>query len=108
MQHFAKMHLPFGLLSRVRNLKILNGDSSSFSLKDECPQINEWASIATLFNYITPVHKDKYTFLSCLTVSYMKKGTKEIEKKLDYDMPIAVYFCFPEIDTAVALYPGEA
>jgi hypothetical protein len=96
MQYFAMMHLPFGLLSTVREIKLSNSSSTAFSLHDKSPHNNAWFSIATSSIYISPVHKDEDAFLSCIAVSYVKMGTENVKNKYVFDMPIVVYFCCSE------------
>jgi hypothetical protein len=104
MKHLAKMYLPFGLMSSLREMKLLTKDNHSFS--GEHSYDNVWASVATSFNYISPAHVDKDAFFSCLTVSYVPKGHSG---KYNYakDLPIAVYFVFPEYNQAIGMRPGD-
>ena len=68
---FGKMWLPFGLMSTVRHMKSYVGDKTSIHRSDDNPESNVWASIATSFNYVSPSHQDKDSFLSCLMVSFI-------------------------------------
>jgi hypothetical protein len=108
VQQFAKMWLPYGLLSTLKKIKETVKFNESFSKKSS--KVNDnliWASIATSCNYISPSHVDNDAFLSCLTVSCVKKGTEYKKQKIDLNMPVAVFFCFPESNIAVALRPGD-
>jgi hypothetical protein len=108
VQQFAQMWLPYGLLATLKIIKEAVQFKESFLKESLNHNYNFiWASIATSCNYVSPSHIDHDAFLSCLTVSCVKKGTEYQKQKIELNMAVAVYFCFPEQNVAVALRPGD-
>jgi hypothetical protein len=115
MEHFAKMWLPFGLLTILKDIKNMCNDNTTFDGEESCKQHGDvWASMACSYNYISPAHTDEDAFLGCMTVSYWKeeiKGKKEKkEKETHYykeNDAVALYLCFPRVGFCVALRPGD-
>jgi hypothetical protein len=108
VEHIAKMYLPFGVLSCLGIAKTLVGDNISLNTTDGSGENNGvWASIATSFNYVSPSHVDKDAFLSCLTVSYCDEKMKGKKQLYELNQLVAVYFCFPELNIAIGLRPGD-
>jgi hypothetical protein len=107
MDFFAKMWMPFGLLTILNELKKQSNDEKTL-LGDGVGKRTVWASCATSFNYISPAHIDQDSFLSIMTVSFVPKN-HPVENKYSYimDMPVAVYFCIPVRNLAIALRPGD-
>ena len=114
----AKMFLPFGLLSFLKKCKELcdsdenyistpkyNKDSVTNTTQSQYATI--WSSVATSCNYVSPSHVDDDCFICCLMVSYTSKIKKETNDHYQYNMPIALYFNFPNQGIAVGLRPGD-
>jgi hypothetical protein len=91
---FGKMWLPFGLMSTVRHMKNYVNDRTSIHQSDKDPASNVWASIATSFNYVSPSHQDKDSFLSCLMVSFIPHN-HPVNEVFQYteNMAPAVFLC---------------
>ncbi len=106
VQHFAAMFLPYGLLSTLQHVKEATGDQSTLNPGTKGPQ-DVWASLATSYNYVSPMHTDRDSFLSCLLVSHVSSNEGKCRQKIKLDSPVAVYFCFPGHGIAVALRPGD-
>jgi hypothetical protein len=61
-----------------------------------------YAALASSIDYYAPPHTDDDYFLSLHLVD-----TKTETGEYKFDMEIAHFFCFPELDYAVALRPGD-
>jgi hypothetical protein len=108
MEFFASAYLPFGLLSSLRHGRQVVGDRVDIHQSSRQHSQSVWSSIATSFNYVSPAHVDKDAFLSCLTVSYAPQPPDtSVKFRYKMDMPVAVYFCFPQYNVAVGLRPGD-
>ena len=108
VESFARMYLPFGILSTLHEMKLRCGDQTSIvQTAQQSKEESVWASIATSFNYVSPAHIDKDAFLSCLMVSYYPKDNETNKYKYKVKMEVALYFCIPEYRIAVALRPGD-
>lgn len=106
VEHLAKMFLPYGLLSSLMEIKERCNDTTT--LDETKPAFKSvWASIACTSNYISPSHTDEDAFLSGLIISHVPQDKGENAYKNDIDMEVAVHFCFPEQNVAVALRPGD-
>jgi hypothetical protein len=109
---FARSYLPPGLLSSLQAAKLSVGDTVTFDHQhksdDTVGSNSVWASMATSYNYISPAHRDRDAFLSCMFVS-MCAVDENRNGKYPYSlkMDVSSYFCFPELKTAVALRPGD-
>jgi hypothetical protein len=107
MDFFAKMWLPFGLLSTLNESKNVCNDSATL-LGNNLGKRGVWASIASSYNYVSPAHVDEDAFLSCLTVSFLPESRDRQKKhRYELEMEIALYFCLPEYSVCVALRPGD-
>jgi hypothetical protein len=107
MEHFAKMWLPFGLMSTLDETKKMCNDNACLLGKKQNTR-NVWASIASSYNYVSPAHVDEDAFLSCLTVSFLSESLdRKIKHHYKLEMEIALYFCLPKYGVCVALRPGD-
>jgi hypothetical protein len=107
MEFFAKMWLPFGLLSTLHESKNMCNDNATL-LGMNPSKRNVWASMASSFNYVSPAHVDKDAFLSCLTVSFISESVdRKIKSRYEQEMEVALYFCLPKYGVSVALRPGD-
>jgi hypothetical protein len=104
-EFFAKMYLPFRVLTALNSCKEQLCDTFSPDPRQNFQECI-WTSMAMSVNYMSPAHTDEDGFLGCLTVSYVPKNW---EGKFMYsaDMPVACYFCFPLQGIAVGLRPGD-
>jgi hypothetical protein len=101
----AKQFLPTGLLSNLKEIKEIVGDTTSIHGNGF---ENVWSSIASSCNYVSPAHTDKDAFISCLLVTHKPKNTSPNEKYFySIDNKVCCHFIFPEYGTAVALRPGD-
>jgi hypothetical protein len=107
MEHFAKMWLPFGLLSTLNESKNVCNDNATL-LGNNLGTRRVWASIASSYNYVSPAHVDEDAFLSCLTVSFISESRdRQIKHRYELEMEVALYFCLPKYGVCVALRPGD-
>jgi hypothetical protein len=107
MEFFAKMWLPFGLLSTLNESKNVCNDNATL-LGNDRGKRGVWASIASSYNYVSPAHVDEDAFLSCLTVSFISESCdRKIKHRYELEMEIALYFCLPKYGVCVALRPGD-
>lgn len=113
IQKLASEYLPFGLLSSLMISKFIVDDNISYHYKTGIQGEDElnksiWASMASSYNYISPSHTDNDAFLSCLTITLYpsnepRNGRYRYPKKCE----ICCYFCFPGVNKAIALRPGD-
>jgi hypothetical protein len=107
MEHFAKMWLPFGLMSTLNESKNMCNDNATL-LGNNCGTRGVWASIASSYNYVSPAHVDEDAFLSCMTVSFISDSCdRQIKHRYELEMEVALYFCLPQYGICVALRPGD-
>lgn len=105
--NFAKQFLPTGLLSSLKEIKQLVGDSVSIN-GDGDDFDNVWSSLASSCNYVSPAHTDKDAFISCLLVSHKPSDYQQNKKHFySIDDKVCCHFIFPEYGIAVALRPGD-
>lgn len=104
-EFFAKMYLPFRVLTALSRCKEQLSDTFSPDPRQNF-QDCIWSSMATSVNYMSAAHTDEDGFLCCLTVSFIPK---DWQGKFMYtlNMAVACYFCFPEHGVAVGLRPGD-
>jgi hypothetical protein len=105
-EFLAKHSLSFGLLSTIRNIKERVGDNVCLHDSSKAEDWSIWASVATSYNYVSPSHTDEDAFLTCLTVSFIPHDNNNQKFMYGPEMPVAVYFCFPEYKVTVGLRPG--
>jgi hypothetical protein len=107
MEHFAKMWLPFGLMSTLNESKNMCNDNATL-LGNNRGTRGVFASIASSYNYVSPAHVDEDAFLSCLTVSFISDSSdRQIKHRYKLEMEVALYFCLPQRGICVALRPGD-
>ena len=89
VQHYAAMYLPFGLLSTLNRIKESTKDKSNF-IPNNNEQRDVWASLATSYNYVSPIHTDRDSFLSCLMVSHVPSHASLKKQQIVCDLDVAV------------------